>query len=85
MSRRVCPEHVVLLAQLLLTGTLFIGFFVVLLAVTLGRATIPADQMRVMDTLCGVLGTLCTQAASYWFARMRAPDVPIPLLRPPQE
>ncbi len=78
MTRKICDEHLILIAQLLLTGTLFIGFFVILGMVTLGRATIPQDQVRLMDTLCGVLGTLCTQAAAYWFARQRSSDSVIP-------
>jgi hypothetical protein len=72
MSQRVAPETLILWAQFLLTGTLFLGFFAVLALVTLGRAEMPDEQVRLMDTLCGVLGTLCTQAAAYWFARQRS-------------
>lgn len=72
MSQKVAPETLILWAQFLLTGTLFLGFFAVLGMVTLGRATMPEEQVRLMDTLCGVLGTLCTQAAAYWFARQRS-------------
>jgi hypothetical protein len=72
VSQKVAPETLILWAQFLLTGTLFIGFFAVLGLVTLGRASLPPEQVRLMDTLCGVLGTLCTQAAAYWFARQRS-------------
>lgn len=70
--QKLCPENIILAAQFLLTGTLFLGFFAVLGMVTLGRANMPDEQIRLMDTLCGVLGTLCTQAAAYWFARQRS-------------
>ena len=78
-NRKLCPEHIILTAQFLLTGTLFLGFFAVLTIVTLGKASITADQLRLADTMFGSLATMCAGACAYWFARQRSdqkPDAP---------
>lgn len=64
-------ERVIAFAQICLTVLFTLGFFLVTAIVLFGRASIPADQLRLADTLFGVLGTIMAQQSSYWFARQR--------------
>lgn len=64
-------DRVTLIAQLSITLVVVLGFFAMLGIVTMGRASIPSDQMRLADTLFGALCAVLVQIASYWFARQR--------------
>jgi hypothetical protein len=67
----VNSDRITLVAQLAITLIVVVGFFVMLGIVTMGRASIPTDQMRLADTLFGALCAVLVQIASYWFARQR--------------
>ncbi|MCW5568773.1 MAG: hypothetical protein KIS84_11160 [Dokdonella sp.] len=64
-------ERVTIVAQLAITVLVVLGFFGMLALVTLGRAKLDPAQIRLADTMVGVLGTILTQIVAYWFARQR--------------
>ena len=57
--------------QFALTIVFVVGFFAVTFVVTLGRAKIDPNLLRIADTLFGGLLAILTQQSSYWFARQR--------------
>lgn len=64
-------DRITIVAQLAITVLVVLGFFSMLGLVTLGRATLDPAQIRLADTMVGVLGTILTQIVAYWFARQR--------------
>lgn len=64
-------DRITIVAQLAITVLVVLGFFAMLGLVTLGRATLDPAQIRLADTMVGVLGTILTQIVAYWFARQR--------------
>jgi len=64
-------EKLVAVMQFSLTVLFTLGFFLTLGLVTLGRAHIPAELVRIADTLFGGLIAILTQQSAYWFARQR--------------
>lgn len=64
-------DRVTIIAQLAITVLVVLGFFAMLGLVTLGRAKLDPAQIRLADTMVGVLGTILTQIVAYWFARQR--------------
>ena len=57
--------------QFTLTIVFTAGFFAVAFIVTLGRAQIDPELIRLADTLFGGMLAILTQQSAYWFARQR--------------
>jgi hypothetical protein len=57
--------------QFALTIVFTVGFFAVAFIVTLGRAEIAPELIRLADTLFGGMLAILTQQSAYWFARQR--------------
>jgi len=57
--------------QFALTIVFTVGFFAVAFIVTLGRAQIDPELIRLADTLFGGMLAILTQQSAYWFARQR--------------
>lgn len=57
--------------QFSLTIVFTAGFFSVAFIVTLGRAEIDPNLIRLADTLFGGMLAILTQQSAYWFARQR--------------
>lgn len=57
--------------QFTLTIVFTAGFFAVAFTITLGRAQIDANLIRLADTLFGGMLAILTQQSAYWFARQR--------------
>lgn len=64
-------------AQIALTILYAFGFFFTAAVVMFGRASVPPEQLRLLDTLFGALTAILTQQSAYWFARQR-PGEPKP-------
>lgn len=64
-------DKVIAFIQVGLSVLLILGYFFVFSVVIFGRATIPADQLRLADTLFGSLSTLVGLVVNYWFSRQR--------------
>lgn len=58
--------------QFFLSLLFTIGYFVTLGIVLFGRADLPTDQIRLVDTLFGVLSAVLVQQSGYWFSRQRS-------------
>lgn len=65
-------ERLTAVMQFSLTLAFTAGFFVIAFIVTLGRARIDANLIRLADTLFGGMLAIVTQQSSYWFSRQRA-------------
>lgn len=64
-------ERLTAVMQFSLSVLFSIGFFMVAALVLLGHAKIPADHLRLADTLFGGLLTVLVQQSAYWFSRQR--------------
>lgn len=64
-------DRLTAIMQFSLTIVFVVGFFAVTFVVTLGRAKIDPNLLRIADTLFGGLLAILTQQSSYWFARQR--------------
>lgn len=57
--------------QFALTVIFLAGYFTIVAVVMLGRATLPAEHIRIAELLLVALTTILPQIVSYWFARQR--------------
>lgn len=64
-------DRVVAGMQFLLSLLFTTGYFATLAIVLFGRAEIPPEQIRLLDTLFGVLSAVLVQQSGYWFSRQR--------------
>jgi arginine exporter protein ArgO len=64
-------DKVTMVAQLMLSVLLFVGFFVALYMAWFSPHTIDPSRLRIIDTMVGVLGTTFAMVISFWFARQR--------------
>ena len=64
-------ERLTAIMQFALTIVFTVGFFAVAFIVTLGRAKIDPELIRLADTLFGGMLAILTQQSAYWFARQR--------------
>lgn len=64
-------DRATMLIQAALTGAFLVGYFGIVGIVLLGRATLPAEQIRLAELLLVALTTILPQIISYWFARQR--------------
>jgi hypothetical protein len=85
MFDRLEAERLTAVMQFALSVVFSIGFFAVAFVVLFGRASIPPDQLRLADTLFGVLGAVLAQQSSYWFARQRGQTREPPEPNPPRQ
>lgn len=67
-------DRVVAAMQFLLSLLFTVGYFVTLGIVLFGRADLPAEQIRLVDTLFGVLSAVLVQQSGYWFSRQRGTE-----------
>lgn len=67
-------DRVVAGMQFFLSLLFTIGYFVTLGIVLFGRANLPAEQIRLVDTLFGVLSAVLVQQSGYWFSRQRGAE-----------
>ena len=67
-------DRVVAAMQFLLSVLFTLGYFAVLGIVLFGRADIPIEQLRLVDTLFGVLSAVLVQQSGYWFSRQRSQE-----------
>lgn len=65
-------ERLTAVMQFVLTIVFTAGFFAVSFIVTLGRADIDPQLIRLADTLFGGMLAILTQQSAYWFARQRS-------------
>lgn len=78
MPERIASSKLVATMQFLLSLLFTVGFFAVMILVMFGRADIPPEQIRLADTLFGVLSAVLVQQSGYWFSRHRStadPDI----------
>lgn len=64
-------DRVTIIIQAVLTAIFLIGYFGIVGIVILGRAKLPADQIRLAELLLVALTTILPQITGYWFARQR--------------
>lgn len=64
-------DVVAMVAQLVLSVLLFVGFFVALYVAWFSPVKIDPDRLRIIDTMVGVLGAAFIAVVSFWFARQR--------------
>ena len=64
-------DRVVSFMQFFLSLLFTVGYFAILGLVLFGRAELPAEQIRLVDTLFGVLSAVLVQQSGYWFSRQR--------------
>lgn len=64
-------ERITLIAQLVLSLLVFSSFDIALYMAWFAQGEIPAERLRIVDTMVGSLGTLLTVVGAYWFARQR--------------
>lgn len=65
-------DRIVAIMQFTLSVLFSVGYFAVVLIVLFGRAELPAEQLRLADTLFGVLSAVLVQQSGYWFSRQRS-------------
>lgn len=65
-------EKLVATMQFTLSVLFTIGYFFIVAIVLFGRAELPAEQLRLADTLFGVLSAVLVQQSGYWFSRQRS-------------
>jgi protein-S-isoprenylcysteine O-methyltransferase Ste14 len=64
-------DKVTMVAQIVLSVLLFLGFFLALYFAWFSNAEISDQRLRIIDTMVGVLGTTFAMVISFWFARQR--------------
>jgi ABC-type sulfate transport system permease component len=64
-------DRITMVAQVMLTALLFVGFHVALYLAWFSPHTLEPERYRVIDTMVGVLGATFTMVVSFWFARQR--------------
>lgn len=65
-------DRIIAIMQFTLTLMFSVGYFAVVIIVLFGRAELPAEQLRLADTLFGVLSAVLVQQSGYWFSRQRS-------------
>jgi arginine exporter protein ArgO len=73
-------DRITMIAQIVLSILLFIGFHVALYLAWFSPHEIDPERLRIIDTMVGVLGAAFTMTIAFWFARQRnavaAPESP---------
>lgn len=64
-------DRITVIAQLALSAVLIIGFFGALYVAWFSNSGIPADNLRIIDTMVGTLAGMTSSVIAYWFARQR--------------
>lgn len=64
-------DRATIIIQAALTAIFLAGYFGIVAIVILGRATLPAEQVRLAELLLVALTTILPQITGYWFARQR--------------
>jgi hypothetical protein len=65
------PEKLTAFMQFSLSVLFTIGYFAITYIVLTGRSDLAAEQLRLADTLFGVLSAVLVQQSGYWFSRQR--------------
>lgn len=74
MTEWKTSEKITAIMQFALTVLFTFGYFFITAVVLFGRAEISPEQMRLADTLFGILSAVLVQQSGYWFSRQRGQD-----------
>lgn len=64
-------DNITLVAQLMLSVLLIVGFFGALYIAWFSHSAVSPERLRVIDTMVGALGSMVMAVVTYWFARQR--------------